>query len=255
MSVIARPMTRGASSPFPAQHRWDSIAIACLVLMIWVGVLGGFVPDVVLHVQQNSAPYPLIVHVHAAVFTGWLVFLTIQVALVRTGRTSLHRRLGPFGAGLAVAMLVLGPATALYVQKLNYGTAAGNPPFLAIQFTDLLAFIGPVAAGLLLRKDAAAHKRLMLLGTVYITDAGFGRMFAIFFPGLGGGGWWGFFVEGPLQPDILILALGAYDLLTRRRLHPVYLPAVAWLALMQASSIVLYFNPTWGRIAEAILGH
>ena len=80
-------------------------------------------------------------------------------------------------------------------------------------------------------------------------------MFGIFFQGLGGGGWWGFFVEGSLQPDILILALGLYDLATRGRLHRVYLSAVAWLALMQISSITLYDNANWGVIARHLLGH
>ena len=245
----------GPGSAFASWHRWDAVAFPLFVAAIWAGLLGGFVPDIVLHFSQGKPAYPLIVHVHALFFTSWPVLLTVQVALIRTQRVALHRKLGLAGAFIALAMVILGPATAYVVQNRNWGTPASDPAFLRIQLTDIAAFGAMVAAGLLLRRDSASHKRLMLLGSLYITDAGFGRMFGIFFQGLGGGGWWGFFVEGSLQPDILILALGLYDLATRGRLHRVYLSAVAWLALMQISSITLYYNANWGVIARHLLGH
>jgi hypothetical protein len=49
-------------------------------------------------------------------------------------------------------------------------TATGRTPeFLAVQFTDILAFAGLTAGRLLLRARPAAHKRVMLLGLIYIS--------------------------------------------------------------------------------------
>lgn len=53
---------------------------------------------------------PPIIHLHAAVFTSWLVVLVIQTTLVLRGRTAVHRRLGVAGVVLAALMLVVHPA-------------------------------------------------------------------------------------------------------------------------------------------------
>ena len=54
---------------------------------------------------------------------------------------------------------------------------------------------------------------------------------------------------------LLIVLLGLYDLVTRRRLHPAYIAGVIWLVAMQLLSIWLYLNPAWGKMAGQILGH
>jgi hypothetical protein len=58
----------------------------------------------------------------------------------------------------------------------------------------------------------------MLLGLIYISDAGFARLLngALAAP-LGLGNW----AELYLGSDLLMLGLGVYDLATRKRLHPV----------------------------------
>lgn len=77
-----------------------------------VGVLSGFGTDSFNHVRKYGLDYPLIVHFHAVAFVSWLVLFTVQVALIRTARADIHRRLGKAGAVLAAVMVVLGPATA-----------------------------------------------------------------------------------------------------------------------------------------------
>ena len=135
----------------------------------------GFGPEIVKHVQTHAKPFPLIVHFHAAAFVGWLVLFTVQVLLIRTKRGALHRKLGFAMLGVAAVMMVLGPATALIADHGKIGTPDADPAFLAVQFTDIVAFVGLLGAAVLLRDRAAAHKRLTLLATIYITDAGFGR--------------------------------------------------------------------------------
>ena len=117
----------------------------------------------------------MILHVHSAVFVSWLVAYTAQIVLVRAGRPALHRRLGMamvFGIG---AMAVVGPLTAYAIQNRNFGTSHSDPAFLSVQLGDLIAFVGLSVAGLVLRRQPAAHKRLMLLAILQLSTAGFSR--------------------------------------------------------------------------------
>jgi hypothetical protein len=106
-----------------------------------------------------------------------------------------------------------------------------------------------------LRNAAPAHKRLMLMGTLYITDAGFARLFGDGVHKLLGSSAPSFMASAYLSNDILFLALGAYDLVTRRRLHPVYIAGMAWVAALQLLATWAYFNPAWKPIATHLIGH
>ena len=55
------------------------------------------------------APLPnLLLHIHGAVFTLWIVLFASQIGLVTARRLTLHRRIGLLGFGLAILMVVLG---------------------------------------------------------------------------------------------------------------------------------------------------
>jgi len=58
------------------------------------------------------------------------------------------------------------------------GTPKANPAFISILLIDVLNFASLATAGPLLRGDRSAHKRLMLLATMSLLQAGFVR-------------WWG----------------------------------------------------------------
>jgi hypothetical protein len=89
-------------APFAPLHPWDRNFFLLYVLLLWCGILGGFVPEIVQHVAQNKPPFPLIVHVHVVVFLGWLAVLTAQVLLIRRRRADLHRKLGEAAMALAL---------------------------------------------------------------------------------------------------------------------------------------------------------
>lgn len=110
-------------------------------------MLSGFGTDLFHHLKKYGLDYPLIVHFHAVAFVGWLVLFTVQVALIRSARADIHRRLGMAGAVLAALMVVLGPATALVVDASRFAATGRTPEFLAVQLTDILAFAGLTSAG------------------------------------------------------------------------------------------------------------
>src|SRR6202012_4041764 len=104
------------------------------------------------------------------------------------------------------------------VDAAAYAARGETPEFLAVQLTDIVAFAGLTGAGLLLRGVSSAHKRLMLLGLIYISDAGFTRYLDNFAAAPLGDSVFGNAVGIYLGSDLLLLGLGAYDLETRGRL-------------------------------------
>ena len=48
-----------------------------------------------------------------------------------------------------------------------------------------------------------------------------------------------------LGNDLLVLGLGAYDWITRRRLHPAYVAGVAWTLALQLTAASLLLSPGW----------
>src|SRR5689334_25389644 len=82
-----------------------------MALAMLVTVLVGFSRSFFLRplFPDWPAPSETIFYVHGAVFTAWILLLVAQTSMVAGGRTDVHRRIGPFGVALALAMVVLGP--------------------------------------------------------------------------------------------------------------------------------------------------
>ncbi|HUO89718.1 MAG TPA: hypothetical protein VMU08_11120 [Rhizomicrobium sp.] len=247
--------TASPRAPFEPDHAWDRNFFLLMIVLIWIGIANGFGFEIVRHIQKHEAAYPLIVHVHAVAFVGWLVVLTTQILLIRTHRIAVHMALGKAAMGLAAIMVVLGPATAIYMQRVHVGTPASDPAFLAIQLSDILAFAVLIAAAFAWRRTPSAHKRLILIATLYITDAGFARWLGDGIHGLFGDGYWSFVASAYLGNDVLLLGMGVYDLATRRRLHPAWLAGAGWTFAVQLSAGYLYLAPWWKPIASHLIGH
>lgn len=136
---------------FENNNKSDRNFFLFYVALIWTGIRMGFGGEIVVHLRTHAAPYPLIVHFHAAAFVGWLALLTTQVLLIRTRRVEIHRKLGVAGAFLALTMVVLGPTTAIIVDGRKFGQPGADPAFLSVQLTDILAFAGLVTAAIAFR--------------------------------------------------------------------------------------------------------
>ena len=248
-------MTAATASAFPSRTDPDRNVFLVFIGLVWVGVLSGFGTDSFQHVSKHGLDYPLIVHVHAMAFVSFLVLFTAQAALVRADRLDLHRRLGVAGAVLAAVMLVLGPATAMTADALAYAKRGVTPEFLAVQFTDMIFFATVVGSALLLRNRPAAHKRLMMMALFYISNAGFARFLNNIPAAPLGDGFWGDMVGVYTGGDLLMLGLGAYDLITRRRLHPAYLAAFAWAICLELAARAGLHSPAWKAISLHLIGH
>jgi uncharacterized membrane protein YgdD (TMEM256/DUF423 family) len=192
---------------------------------------------------DHPAPAEPFFAVHGIVYSAWIVLLLAQARLVAHGRLDLHRRIGTFGAALAVVMVVLGTIGALIAARRPGGfVGVPLPPlqFLAIPMFEMVLFPAFVAIGLAKRRDPQAHKRWMMLATLGILTAAVARIPIIdrlgppaFFAGV----------------DLFIVALAVWDFRTRGRLHP----ATLWggLVLIASQPLRLVVSGTDGWLAFA----
>lgn len=243
-STLTAP-SAAPTRPFPPNHPWDRNFFLTWVALIWLGIGLGFIPELTTHFVKHETPFVLVTHIHAAVFMGWLVLLTAQVLLIRTRRVTIHRTLGLAMVGWGALIPVLGVAVAWSVQRRTFGTPTGDPGFYSIQLIDCVSFTVLSGAGVLLRNNASAHKRLMLLGTLVIADAGYGRFLGPPLEHAYGKGFWPEHIGDYGVTGLMIIGIGVYDLITRKRLHPVYVVGAAFALAGQALATFLWHDPAW----------
>lgn len=224
-----------------SEHRF----FAGMAGAILATVLIGFAPTFYLRPMFPAVPSPSepFVYIHGAVFTGWILLLIAQATLVAGGRTDLHRKVGAWGAALAVGMVAMGTIAALIGANRPGGfVGVPVPPlqFLAIPLISMVTFGGFVAAAVLLRRDPQSHKRLMLIASVQIITAAIAR-----WPVVSDFGPPAFFGV----TDLFIVALAVWDFRSRGRLHP----ATLWGGLITIASqpATLALSGTAGWLAFA----
>ncbi len=208
----------------------------------------GFGQTLDVRVIHASSPRPLILYVHIAVFTAWVLIFITQTVLVRIGRVAWHMSLGTLAVALGTAMPFVGIATALAMTRLgasSAGAAIEGEAFLALSFFDMLAFAVIFWIAVSQRRRPDYHRRLMLMASCGLTVAAFARFPSVLMPG---DGWY-------VGVDLLILIGVARDLVIERRVHPVYAVGLPVLMAGQAAVMWLYWNrpSAWLAIARLIL--
>lgn len=247
---------------FLGRHPADYNFFIIYITLIWLFVLGGFVPDMMHHVRSKSAPYLLIGYVHAATAVGWIALLTSQAWLIRERRVRLHRKIGTGGAVFGGIFVAIGIWTVLSVHHADLGVAHTlSPSFMYLQMTDLLAFACLVAAAIVNRNNPSAHKRLVLLATLALTPAAVSRWFLPF--GIAapigaalhalGRGVWQTYLGIYAANDLMICGMCAYDGATRRRVHPALIAGAMALLVAHIVASGLSVAPAMKPVATSIV--
>jgi len=229
---------------------------AGLALMIAAIVLVGFSRSFYGTFFADAA-HPWVIHVHAAVYVGWLALLIAQTVLAARGDIATHRRVGKFGIAYGALVWVLGLIVAIAMPVIN--VHSGEWPmergeqFLAIPLGDMVLFGGFFGAAIAYRRKPEIHKRLIVLAAVAVMFAAVGRALTNVAVMLGD-------PEAPLGgvPARLllwyspVLVAMAHELVTRRRIHPVYWIGVA---TMTVAFLRVPYSQTaqWHAIARTIL--
>lgn len=232
--------------------RTDDLFFSGMAAVALVAVLVGFARTYFL-AGLFRAPLPnLLVHIHAAAFTLWIVLLITQISLVTARRVDLHRRLGQLGFALAVLMIVLGVLTAsdrLARQSANPGADSIEEVrhLYAVSMGDMLMFCSFAYLGYRNRFRPVVHKRLMLFATFSLLDAGFDR--------------WPVFDPYPL-PLVnlicfapLVLLMMGYDWWSTGRVQRVTLWSMLFLFTVQQGRHLLSPTAAWQSFAVWVQLH
>jgi hypothetical protein len=219
--------------------RADDIFFPAMSLLILVIVVSGFaqsyfLPGMVLAKLPNA-----LVHIHGAIFVSWIFLLVGQNFLVAAKKIQWHIALGILGVILPPLMAVFGVLTVFDSIRRN-GT--GIPPQILIvgDFGELALFLGLVTWAMLVRRKAAAHKRLMVLATMAITGPAINR--------------WPIRLPGTLAVFLILpLFVVAYDACSTRRIQRATAVACILIYIQALTLIPLSKLPIWQPVITRIL--
>ncbi|HYK39610.1 MAG TPA: hypothetical protein VEU98_06265, partial [Candidatus Eremiobacteraceae bacterium] len=195
------------------------------------------------------APLPsLIIHIHGAAFTCWILLLITQTSLVAAGRTDIHRKLGIAGFLLACAMFVLGILAGTDNLLRGHDVAGRDPKtFYIVPLTDMLLFGTFIYFAFRNRKNPSAHKRYIFLATAASLVAAIARLPFAFSRRNNP-------VDGALS-DLFLLALIAYDLWSTRKIYRATLWVGVFLIFVQQARMPIGKTALWHAFATWVQTH
>ncbi len=92
-----------------SRHRPSRPSLYVTLAIFMVGLVTvGFWPTYYGLFLGGGPAVPLVVDVHAAVFTGWMALFVTQVVLAWRGRIAAHRRIGRWGIAYGGIVVVMG---------------------------------------------------------------------------------------------------------------------------------------------------
>jgi hypothetical protein len=232
-NALARPThTFTGRGGFVDKYFYFTMSLLIAGVVVW-----GFRNTVNPNLIHASPPRPLLLWIHGAAFSSWVLFYIFQSALVRTHNVKVHRFFGWFGTALAATMVVLGIVIAVVMARFDWYTLhePGTDVFLSVPWGDMVEFAPCVALAILWRKKPELHRRLLFIATCVLLDAAFGRNNYLFDHNL-------FY----FCVDAVILLGVVRDLLVNRSVNVVYRVALPALIVCQSLQIYLFRGaPAW----------
>ncbi|QHW00145.1 hypothetical protein [Spirosoma endbachense] len=234
----AQPASTMDQNPAIQSTRRDRYFFVVMAVLFPILVLLGFVPDYQV-ILSGEVKVHWFTHVHGAIMTAWLGVFLMQSVLAVRGKLALHRKLGLLSVGLGVLVwLTMGIVTFRALIGNNPPMADGQFDILFIQLYGMLLFGVFFTWGILVRKNGASHKRLLLLATLVIMQAAIDRI--RFLPGIQAGVFPRF-----LYLDALLIPLFIYDWLMFRRIHTITGLGLLLIGSLQVGIILGWESPVW----------
>jgi hypothetical protein len=221
--------------------------VMCLLVLItvWLGFSKTYYA---IGMVRATLPSP-VVHIHAIVFSLWLVTLVTQTLLVTARKVKLHMTLGLWGFGLAGVMVVLGLVAACGSLQRNLsppGSGLDPRVFFVVPISDILIFAALTTWSYLARRRPMEHKRLIMLATITLLDAAIGRFPTAVTP------------MGPLGQTLIffafLLLMIGYDIITLKKVHRATWIASLLIAVVTLARIPLAQTGAWMKFAGLIHG-
>src|SRR5947209_12060275 len=127
------------------QRQVETYFYLCMSLLIAAVVVYGFSGTVGNRLTHANPRRPILLWVHAALFSTWVAFYILQSALVRIRKVKLHRALGWAGAALGTSMIVIGFWVAVVMARFDTSRLhrPNRDAFLIVHLFDIVAFAIP----------------------------------------------------------------------------------------------------------------
>jgi hypothetical protein len=241
-------LSPSSTKPSAPGRRFDNWFFAGMAALILATVFVGFARSYFL-AGVFRAPLPsAIIHIHGALFSGWILLLITQISLVSAGRVDIHRRLGLAGFGLACLMVIMGVLAATNSLTRGFsppGSGMDPKTFYAIPLADMLVFATLVFFAFRARFDPSTHKRLILIATMALMDAPTGRapFTAI--------------THHPYLDSVFcwlfLLLLVGYDLWSTRKVQRATIWAGAFMVIVQLVRVPIGLTGAWHGLATWVL--
>ena len=225
-----------------------SMMAAIFILVVW-----GFAPSFYMRGWMNPPPSHIdrsdwmgwFFIVHGLLFTLWLVLFAVQTVLIGRKQLPLHKRIGHSVFPLYFAIVAMGLAVGYLGARYGFH----NVPFDSITFSALpwmvmIAFAVLGWMGLKERRDPQRHKRLMLLATIAIADAGIARV-TFFHP---------YLPPWMSATALMLIPLVVWDLATLRRVHRATIGGGLLVAAALLLSVPIGMTEPWHAFVSAVIG-
>jgi hypothetical protein len=220
-----------------------------VVLSVLIGAIAilGFWATYFGPLVRGTPNQPTLIHVHAAVFVGWLALLLTQTMLAAVGRVSAHRTLGHAGIWYGVLLVLIGVWTAVSRSAFHMRTGGPGEQLLFVALLDMMIFAPFFGAAIAYRRKPQVHKRLMVVAATMLLIAAVGRFWFLPAPPLE------LFVATAIWFSPVLVAM-AHDWVTVRRVHPVYVLGLAAFFVRLLSPSLVIGSPAWSSLAQMIAG-
>lgn len=212
-------------------------------LVILIAVFIGFSRTWFFQPWNGAPALPASLHLHGLVAVTWILVFLIQTVLVDRNLVGFHRRLGVFGAVVAILLAISSILVSIEIT-ISHGRTVEAIDRMGLVFVVVLTFLFLVGMGVWFRRNPASHKRYMLLATVQAATPAIGR-----FP-----------VPEPFQIPcaaslimLLLVSVIIYDLRTLGRVHVATIFGVTVVVLSIPGRLLLGTTELWTRFATQIV--
>jgi len=239
-------MATVAPSPKSTIDRERAFFLKLAIAMALV-IIAGFSFN--LATGRSTFAVPLLVHVHAFTFFGWVALYVTQNTLVAAGQVLLHRQLGLLSLAWIPAMTGLGLAMTFHSLR-----AVGGPfffdmnEFLFGNSLGIIAFAVTASWALVVRQRADWHRRLMCCAMISLTGPGFGRLLPM--PLMIPWSWW---IAAVVAPGIFWVIGMAADKRRLGRVHPAWLWGFGLLFCSQLLADAIAYSPVGISITRQVV--